>query len=611
MGPWRVAARSGARKSSRRVSAVIAYELRDATGMVVAIHERRDEPGGAKRFIWRQPDGTLGLTGTPVSELPLFGINRLDGLTSTVVVTEGEKACQALLDIGVAAVGTVTGAATAPCDRVLAELGGREVLLWPDADAIGRTHMATIAERLTDIAASVRIVEPPEGVEAGWDAADAVAEGRDIAALLARPPIPSLGDTLDRIEAFLRRYVVFARPEVVVAIVLWVAHTHALEYADATPYLAITSPEKQSGKTRLLECLALLAHGSGGIVVTPTASTIYRTLEATPGATLLLDELDAVFRDRSDRYEEVRAVINAGHRRGATVPRSVSGPKNTWVVKQFAVFGPKALAGIGALPDTVADRAIPIRMLKRKRDEPVARFRYRTGQAEAASVVAALATALKFEPPADEADIPAELPDRAGDVWEPLLAIADAARGAWPRRARSAAVILHGDRSDDESLGLRLLADIRVVFLARAEERIATAQLIEALAADEESPWADAKVPLTPHRIGRLLRPYGITSKQVRIGSLNVKGYERAAFTDVWDRYLPLPSSPVGSQHRNSEHDRRFDVSDRNPMESDGGMGLVDLPVELDYPRSTWDVDSGDVRIADPLVASRDVTWPT
>ncbi len=108
-------------------------------------------------------------------------------------------------------------------------------------------------------------------------------------------------------------------------VVLWIAHTHALESADATPYLAISSPEKQSGKTRLLECLALLANGASGIAVAPTASTIFRTREATPDATLLLDELDAVFRDRSDRYEEVRAVINAGHRRGATVRSIGSG----------------------------------------------------------------------------------------------------------------------------------------------------------------------------------------------------------------------------------------------------------------------------------------------
>jgi hypothetical protein len=203
---------------------------------------------------------------------------------------------------------------------------------------------------------------------------------------------------------------------------LWVAHTHTIDHADATPYLAISSPEKQSGKTRLLECLQLLAHDCSGIAITPTAATIYRSLEASPGATLLLDELDAVFRDRSDKYEEVRAVINAGHRRGATVPRSVPGPKNTWLVKQFQVFGPKALAGIGKLPDTVTDRAIPVWMVKRKRSEPIEKFRVRTATGEATSIAAGLVAALAAQPPAFEADPPSELPHRAADAWEPLLA---------------------------------------------------------------------------------------------------------------------------------------------------------------------------------------------
>jgi hypothetical protein len=405
------------------------------------------------------------------------------------------------------------------------------------------------------------------------------------------PEDRGLVEVLARVEQFMRRYVVFPRPETVVAVVLWVAHTYAIELADATPYLAISSPEKQSGKTRLLECLQLLAHGCSGIAITPTAATIYRSLEASPGATLLLDELDAVFRDRSDKYEEVRAVINAGHRRGATVPRSVPGPKSTWLVKQFPVFGPKALAGIGKLPDTVTDRAIPVRMLKRKRSEPVEKFRVRTATGEAASIVAGLVAALAARPPAFDADLPPELPDRAADAWEPLLAIADAAGGAWPARARGAAVVLHASREQDDSLGLRLLSDIRLVFDARAVERIFTADLITALQADEEGPWVSDRSPLTPHRLAKLLHPFEIGSKQVRIGPTSLKGHERLAFVDAWERYLPNPPSPLDPKHRNSEHDRSFDVSYRAPSDGDASAEPADRPIEEDYPRSAWDPD--------------------
>jgi Protein of unknown function (DUF3631) len=581
--------RSRCTPMARGTASTLLFELRDASGALVALHERHDHADGSKRFSWRKPDGMPGLGSMPVVDLPLYGIERLDAMATTVVVVEGEKCAEKLWSVGIAAVGTVTGAATTPGPAALAELGGRRVILWPDADPVGRTHMAAITERLSGVAAAVSFVEPPEGVPAGWDAADAIAEGRDLAALLAGPPTPSLVEALARIEQFLRRYVVFPRPETVVAVVLWVAHTHAIERAEATPYLAISSPEKQSGKTRLLECLQLLAHGCSGIAITPTAATIYRSLEATPGATLLLDELDAVFRDRSDKYEEVRAVINAGHRRGATVPRSVPGPKNTWLVKQFPVFGPKALAGIGKLPDTVADRAIPVRMLKRKRSEPVEKFRVRTATGEAASIAAGLVAALAEQPPAFEAELPSELPDRAADAWEPLLAIADAAGGIWPVRARGAAVVLNASREQDDSLGLRLLSDVRVVFEARDVDRIFTADLITALQADEEGPWVSERSPLTPHRLADVLRPFEITSKQARIGPKNLKGYERQAFVDAWDRYLPSPPSPMEPKHRNSEHDQSFDLSDRAPSGGNTNAGMADLPIEEDYPRSAWD----------------------
>jgi hypothetical protein len=301
-----------------------------------------------------------------------------------------------------------------------------------------------------------------------------------------------------------------------------------------------------------------------------------------------------VFRDRSDKYEEVRAVINAGHRRGATVPRSVPGPKNTWVVKQFPVFGPKALAGIGKLPDTVTDRAIPVRMVKRKPSEPVEKFRLRTATGEAVTIAAGLVAALAAQPPAFEADVPSELADRAADAWEPLLAIADVAGGVWPGRARRAAIVLHASREQDDSLGLRLLSDIRLIFDARGIERISTADLITALQADEEGPWASERSPLTPHRLARLLHPFEITSKQIRIGPASLKGHERQAFVDSWERYLPVPPSPGEPKHRNSEHERSFDVSVGIPSDGDTSAEPADVPVERDYPRNAWDPTAGE-----------------
>ena len=157
-----------------RAAAATRFEIRDAAGELVAIHERIDGPDG-KRFVWRQPDGTSGLNGTPLASMPLYGIERLDG-RSTVVICEGEKAAQALQDAGVPAVGTTTGAAATPGRAALAELTGRAVILWADCDDVGRAHMERIAAGLVGIAADVRRIAWPDAGEHD-DAADFLAAG--------------------------------------------------------------------------------------------------------------------------------------------------------------------------------------------------------------------------------------------------------------------------------------------------------------------------------------------------------------------------------------------------------------------------------------------------
>ena len=150
------------------------YAICDPSGALIATHVRQDEPEGGKRMYWRLPDGELGLGGLPASELPLYGIAR--DLGRSVVVTEGEKACDALLEAGISAVGTVTGASSTPSAAVLGELAGKVAYLWPDADDPGHRHMERMAERLAPIAASVRWIEPGPDRAKGWDAADAIAE---------------------------------------------------------------------------------------------------------------------------------------------------------------------------------------------------------------------------------------------------------------------------------------------------------------------------------------------------------------------------------------------------------------------------------------------------
>jgi putative DNA primase/helicase len=183
------------------------YAIRDLAGVPVAVHVRAESPTG-KRMSWRMPDGTPGLNGTPSAELPLFASEQLPRWDASrpVIVAEGEKATVALLSAGFRALGTVTGAASAPSTAVLASLRDHHVIVWPDADKAGREHMRRIAERLSGIAASVRLLTWPDAPEHG-DAADLLADGSaaEVDRLIeAAQPLTAPGPVLVRLSAVQR-----------------------------------------------------------------------------------------------------------------------------------------------------------------------------------------------------------------------------------------------------------------------------------------------------------------------------------------------------------------------------------------------------------------------
>ena len=149
------------------------YEIRNASGHLVARHVRRDKPDGKKDVLWRQPDGAWGLNGTPLADIPLYGAELVAdlGADELIVVTEGEKARDALEAAGLPAVGTVTGAAGTPGAEALEVLRNRRVCLWPDKDDAGLRHMQRVGEALQGVAAEVLIYTWHESPEKG-DAAD-------------------------------------------------------------------------------------------------------------------------------------------------------------------------------------------------------------------------------------------------------------------------------------------------------------------------------------------------------------------------------------------------------------------------------------------------------
>jgi putative DNA primase/helicase len=176
--PPRTRAPKSERTSERTPTRV--FEIRDVDGKLVALHERYDKPDG-KSFVWKLPNGQTGLGGLSTKALPLYGSEKLrqwpgDAL---IVLCEGEKAAQALLDAGIPALGTVCGASTVPDISVLKPLAGRRVVLWPDNDAAGRAHMSKIAMFLRELGADVRWFEWPEA-PSGGDAADYIPVNGDV-----------------------------------------------------------------------------------------------------------------------------------------------------------------------------------------------------------------------------------------------------------------------------------------------------------------------------------------------------------------------------------------------------------------------------------------------
>jgi len=282
------------------------------------------------------------------------------------------------------------------------------------------------------------------------------------------------------------------------------------------------------------------------LIFSPSVAAIFRKL-AQQRVTLLFDEVDTIFtkRGKNDQNEDLRALLNAGYRRGESIPRCV-GPRHD--VQDFPVFAATALAGIGDLPETVMTRAILIRMRRRSEAELIEQFRIRLQEHEGHELRDQLAQwAATVGPAAGEEwpELPVGVIDRSAEAWEPLIAVADAAGGDWPTRARVAAVAdVVAHRETAPSLGIRLLLDLKTVFGER--DAISTAEILDSLNAMDDAPWGDLKGhPLDARGLAMRLRPYGVAPKTLRIGSATPKGYTREDLHDPWRRYLPAP--PIAS----------------------------------------------------------------
>lgn len=348
---------------------------------------------------------------------------------------------------------------------------------------------------------------------------------------------------LDQLRAALCRYVVLPSAEAADAVTLWVTATHAVPAWETATRLVITAPEKRCGKSRLLDVIEGTCHRPL-MTVNISPAALVRSITDDP-PTLLLDEADTVFGGKGgDNHEDLRGLLNAGHQRNRPYIRWDA---TTRMTERCPTFAMGALAGIGSMPDTITDRAVVIGMRRRAPGEQVAAYRQRRDAAPLRELGTEIAVWVRGSLDAltdAEPDTPVE--DRAADNWEPLLAVADLAGGGWPQRARAACVVLSREDDTDTSAGIRLLRDLRDVM--HGADSMHGADILDGLHKLDEAPWADwYGSPLDPRTLARLLRPYGVATRDVKIAGTVRKGYRREDLHDAWTRYLDLSATTATS----------------------------------------------------------------
>jgi Protein of unknown function (DUF3631) len=373
---------------------------------------------------------------------------------------------------------------------------------------------------------------------------------------------------LDDLAAIFPRFVILPK-YAADALALWIVHTHAYKLRDVTVYIGIESPEKRCGKTTLLTVLAELAYNAiAASNISPPA--FFRAIEDL-SPTLLIDEADTFLTGN----DALRGILNAGYKKKtAFVYRAsnespvqsskfkvqgskLSSPSDTSDSKlntknskldfppdtrhpslaTFSTWCPKAIATIDRLPDTLADRCILIRMHRKARNEQCERFRNFGGEPfrqRCARFVEEHSTQIATATP----ELPSDLGDRAAEIWEPLFAIADLARGDWPQRARQAALHLSAAAQQSSPIA-SLLLDIYVGFVIASADRLLTRDLLQRLNALPDRPWMETLrgKPPTDRWLSQQLAPYGIKPRLLRRGDDVGRGYFLEDFTDTLRRY--------------------------------------------------------------------------
>jgi hypothetical protein len=408
---------------------VIPYLDEEGKETGVQIRHRLEKPEGKdSRFTWRK--------GSKPCLYGVWALNRWAEKKTARVIVEGASDVQVLWFNKIPALG-VPGASAFKKDWARLLLQFDEIAIVQEPGAPGASFVKSIVDALRDEnyqgkvkAVSLSEKDPrdlwlnaPDSFKHTLEAAISVAEPIEL-----YPSVPLTKDLLYRIAGTVRRFVFFKNEKVPLLIAVWIVATYLNDRFQYFAILWINSPVMRCGKSRLLELIDKMTWRSSGSTINISAAALFRL--TSEGCTLLADEVENLKNSDREQFGAMMAIFNAGFAAGATVPRAEKS-EGGWIVRRYPVYGPKVLAGISTVSDTIRDRSLSIRMARKSPKERTARLNMRKEGKAFDALRASLelwaeqnGAAIEeiYDNSADEPGL-SHCDDRFLDITEPLLAI--------------------------------------------------------------------------------------------------------------------------------------------------------------------------------------------
>jgi putative DNA primase/helicase len=435
-----------------------------------------------------------------------------------------------------------------------------------------------------------KLIARPLGVRVGAlddDTKDAPAPETHFRLLEQIEPWPEPVDGAELLSEIhdeaVNRYVVLD-PHLAVAVTMWIVLTYVYDLFYTLPILRIYSPDKQCGKSTLLDGIEQVA-ARPMLLSDPTNSALFRTT-AKYHPSWLLDEAQRYVKPGT----EISHYLDSCYQRGRCAART---NPNTMEVEFFDVFGCAAVASIKLLTDTVEDRGIHIRMDRKGGSKELPQLidtlvqdpeYFLTLRRKLIRWTNDVRDKIKAARPTR----PDFLWNRTWDKWRPFYILAQVAGGEWPKRVENCArVIVRGGETEVKSVRIEILSRLRPFFRERAPQLPAdfrflpTDEILKHLNSDDEAPWADDKAKsgkegLTPEKLHYHLKEYQIKSQQKEKGGLRIRGYWVRDFEAAFSAYLPPedlpPGRPPADDHSDEGRPDEADESDYCGASPDSGL---------------------------------------